>query len=83
MNMPVDVNATFNTIGKIKPNYIRIEDEEHVLRTYKVESIEYVKEEKFAGINTITFVCNVLVDDCLEKIKIYYNIDTHKWMLGK
>lgn len=55
--LPVDVNATFNTIGDIKPIYIRLEDGQHQLHTYKISGIEYSKDDKRAGINTIIFVC--------------------------
>jgi hypothetical protein len=49
--IPVDVNATFNTIGNIKPVYVRIENEHHELHTYKIQTIEFYKEENKAGIN--------------------------------
>lgn len=29
MNVTVDVNATFNPLGEIKPLYVRLEDENH------------------------------------------------------
>ena len=44
MRIPIDVIATFNTLGKIKPNYIRLEDEEHQLRTFRVEQVEYTTD---------------------------------------
>ena len=53
--MPVDVIATFNVEGKIKPNYIRLEDENHTLHTYKIENVVFTKEEKYAGIPVLLF----------------------------
>ena len=58
-HMPVDVIATFNVQGKIKPNYIRLEDENHALQTYKIESIVFSREENYAGISTLVFGCNI------------------------
>lgn len=81
MNIPVDVIATFNVEGKMKPDYIRLEDEEHMLHTYKIDSVEYTKEEAYAGINRICFVCQIIVDDCIRRIKLYYFLETHKWTL--
>lgn len=81
MNFPVDVIATFNTVGKIKPNYIRLEDDEHSLHTYKIEWVEYTKEEKYAGIRMISFLCSINVDGCKKNIKLSYIIDTNKWLL--
>ena len=79
--MPVDVIATFNVQGKIKPNYIRLEDENHALQTYKIESIVFCKEENFAGVSTMVFCCNVLLGECLQMINIKYHIKTHQWVL--
>lgn len=81
MNVPVDVIATFNTFGKIKPNYIRLEDEQHQLQTYKIETIDQIKEERYAGMAMLLFFCSVAVDDLLQVIKLRYCINTHKWML--
>lgn len=79
--MPVDVIATFNVQGKIKPNYIRLEDEEHALHTYKIESIVYSKEEKYAGIPVLVFCCNILRENCMQMINIKYHVKTHQWVL--
>jgi hypothetical protein len=80
-HMPVDVNATFNVQGRIKPIYIRLEDEEHVLQTYKIESIVYSREENFAGIPTMVFCCNIRVGDCMQMINIKYHVKTRQWVL--
>jgi hypothetical protein len=79
--MPVDVIATFNVQGKIKPNYIRLEDERHILQTYKIESIVFSKEEKYAGISVLLYCCNILRGDCKQMITIKYHIGTHQWVL--
>lgn len=80
-HMPIDVIATFNTLGKIKPNYIRIEDEKHTLQTLKVESIESTKEEKYGGMVAEVFTCNVKVENCMKLIRIKYHVQTHQWVM--
>ncbi len=80
-HMPVDVIATFNVQGRIKPNYIRLEDENHVLQTYKIENIVFSKEENFAGIPALVFCCNIQIEDCLRTIQVKYHIKTHQWVL--
>lgn len=80
-HMPVDVIATFNVQGKIKPNYIRLEDENHALQTYKIEDIVYSREEKYAGIPVMLFCCNIVLGDGLRTINIKYHIKTHQWIL--
>lgn len=79
--MPVDVIATFNVQGKIKPNYIRLEDENHALQTYRIENIVFCKEENFAGVPAMVFCCNVQLGECLQMINIKYHIKTHQWVL--
>lgn len=80
-HMPVDVIATFNVQGNIKPNFIRLEDESHALQTYRIESIVYSREEKYAGIPVLLFCCNILRNNCMQMINIKYHIKTHQWVL--
>ena len=81
MNVTIDANATFNPLGEIKPLYVRLEDENHELHTYKIENIEQVKEEKYAGIGSFLYVCQISVGGALRQIKIRYYIASHKWAL--
>ncbi len=80
-HMPVDVIATFNVQGKIKPNFIRLEDESHMLYTYKIESIVFSREENYAGMQAILFCCNIMRGECLQIVNIKYHIKTHQWIL--
>lgn len=80
-SMPVDVIATFNVQGKIKPNYIRLEDEKHTLQTYKIENIVFSREEKYAGVPILLFCCNILRGGVMQMINIKYHIKTHQWVL--
>lgn len=81
LHIPVDVIATFNVQGKIKPNFIRLEDEYHVLQTYKIENIIFSREEKYAGIPVILFCCSIMRDGCMQVIQIKYHVRTHQWVL--
>lgn len=81
LHMPVDVIATFNVQGKIKPNFIRLEDENHVLQSYKIENIIFSREEKYAGISVILFCCNIMRSGCTQMINIKYHVKSHQWVL--
>ena len=81
MNVPVDVLATFNTIGGVKPTYVRLEDREHQLHTHKIEDIIYIKDERYAGITALLFCCNIAIGDCKQMIKLRYQVDSHTWVL--
>lgn len=80
-HMPVDVVATFNVQGKIKPNYIRLEDESYALQTYKIENILYSREEKYAGVPVILFCCNIIRKGQMQTINIRYHVRTHQWVI--
>ena len=81
MNVPVHVIANFNPLGKIKPLYIWIEDEEQKINRYKIEKIENIKEERYSGMDMLLFSCTVLTGDYMKQIFIRYTVETHKWML--
>ena len=81
MTVTIDANATFNPLGEIKPEYIRLEDENHELHVYRIKSIEQVKEEKFAGISSFLYVCLIDVAGTMTQIKIRYYVASHKWAL--
>lgn len=81
MHTAVDINATFNTLGDIKPIYIRLENERHELETYKIQRITNEKCEKYSGINSFLFCCIVQIDNIEKEIKIRYYLDSHKWVL--
>lgn len=81
MNIPVDVIAVFNTLGNIKPAYIRLENEDHSLITYQITTIHFSKEEKHAGISNIVYVCDILAGENQRQINIAYNLQSHKWFL--
>lgn len=79
-NTAVDINATFNTVGDIKPVYIRLENEKHELETFKIQRITNQKNEKYSGINSLLFYCVIHVENIEKEIKIRYYIDSHKWV---
>jgi len=83
MSISIDTNATFNPVGEIKPCYVRLEDENHELHTYKIESVNFAKEERYCGIHAIRFSCNIIVEDVMQTIEIRFHFESHKWSLIK
>jgi hypothetical protein len=81
MNIAIDVIAAFNTIGEIKPLYVRLEDENHKLIDHKL-SVLYSKAERYSGIETIAFKCTYTdYDLTVKEITIKYHIAAHKWVM--
>ena len=83
MTVSIDANATFNPVGDIKPVYVRLEDENHELHTYKIHSIQQIKDEKYSGITSRLFFCSIVVSDGINEsirdIVIRYHFQSHKW----
>lgn len=81
MILNIDVIATFNTLGEIKPLFIRIEDEAHSLHTCKIEQINQIKEERVAGISYFQFYCTYYLGKLEKEIILRYHIPSHKWCM--
>ena len=81
MNTGIDVVAAFNPIGDIRPVYVRIEDENHVLKTCKIENVTNKKTENYSGINAVLFSCSVQYDSQTKEIRLRFYCDSHKWVL--
>lgn len=77
MNIPVDVIAIFDRDGTIKPNYIRLEDEDHTIATHKITSA-IVNETCFAGIHSMDFMCQLENERILN---LSYILDRHIWVM--
>ncbi|MBE5967442.1 MAG: hypothetical protein E7255_10870 [Lachnospiraceae bacterium] len=80
-NKTVDVIVTFNKAGKIKPNYIRLEDDDQLMHTYKIYNPRFDREEKFAGTAALLFSCYIINNGCKQMIKIKYHANTYQWIL--
>ncbi len=79
-NIPIDVDAVFNTQGKIKPRLVQLQDPEtKELITYTLR-VEYSKPENYAGIPTILFGCYIERNGFQELIKIRYHKLTTQWV---
>jgi hypothetical protein len=81
MFIAVDVNATFNTVGDIKPLYIRLEDDNRKLHVYKIIEV-ITKEVEHNGIHNIfMFTCTIQINDTIKNIRIKYHPNSNKWIL--
>ncbi|MDF2869875.1 MAG: hypothetical protein K0R05_1450 [Anaerocolumna sp.] len=81
MNMPVDVIAVFDSVGKVTPTYVRLEDAKHALITYKIEDISLSKEERYAGLYHLVFDCYIRSGDSKQPLTLSFNVQNHRWLL--
>lgn len=83
INLPIDVIATFNSIGIIKPLHFRMEDENHILKTLTISEVLSQKEEKYAANPMISYICKINLCEEMKFCEIKYNIITHRWKLSQ
>ncbi len=77
MNIPVDIIAYFHKDGTIKPNYIRLEDEDHTVVTHKITNT-LLNETCFAGIHSMDFQCQLENERTLN---LSFLLDRHIWVM--
>ena len=84
MAFSIDVIASFNPGGEVKPLYFRVENPDGLQMTFAVDHVLNRKEEVVWGVLCYHYVCEVTSpDDPLPKtIDLYYHIDSHRWMTG-
>ena len=75
MNVPIATFADFKATGEIVPRYVRLDGVD-----YKIQEIEYSKEEIYAGISTVRFCCYVERVGKLERIMIRFHRNTTQWV---
>ena len=83
IRQPVDMIAWFNASGVIMPLKFRLESEDHILQTIKINKILYHKEDKIAGNITITYACLVNINNAQKTCELKYNLNSCKWILFK
>lgn len=57
LNIPIQLVGACSTLGDMTPLWFRYENEEHAVVTVKVEEVVSSKEERYCGMDYISFVC--------------------------
>ena len=79
LNIPIQMFGACSTLGDMTPLWFRYENKEHGIITVKSESIVSSREEKFCGMEHISFVCWAVAEGQRRLIELRYRISTHKW----
>lgn len=80
-NIPVNVIATFNTLGEIKPLWIKLETDDHIIRTVRITKLFMSDKSNYAGFKVNSFTCTIEVENIEKQISLKYMEDTQKWYL--
>ena len=79
LNIPIQMFGACSTLGDMTPLWFRSENKEHGIITVTIESIVSSREEKFCGMEHISFVCWAVAEGQRRLIELRYRISTHKW----
>lgn len=74
----VHVNATFNTSGEVKPEYVWLEAEHEIVR-YKIFKYYFLDKQKLAGFHCLNFKCCIVDCNKLKEIFLRYTPDIAAW----
>ena len=81
LNIPIQLVGACSTLGDMTPLLFRYENEEHAVVTVKVEEVVSSKEERYCGMDYISFVCWAAAEGQRRLIELRYRVSTHKWSL--
>jgi len=79
----VEVLASFDQSGNVRPLRFRIEDDMGEKRTIKVDRIIQLEVEKLAGNIMIKYRCQSIMNNQERVFELKYERDTYKWYLFK
>lgn len=83
INKSIDMISYFLKDGSIKPVRFKLIDEDGENQVFKIQRVNYVDEEKIAGVLIKKFICQVQINNIIKIFEIRYNSDQLKWVLFK
>ena len=81
MNKPIEVIATHDEEGHVRPYRFRLETDESSKLTFQVSRIIDKREEKRMGTTYLIFICRV--DHASKDFELKFDKMNCKWYMGK
>lgn len=75
------VIAVFNPTGEIKPLYFEYQDINGELNQIKISNILDYKEEHYAGLPTLVYICESFICGRNIQCTLRYHVTGHYWEL--
>lgn len=77
----IEMIASFDVNGKIKPERFRLETDYDGLMVIKVDTILSVQEENNNGRKKLVYECQSLIDNITKQYIIKFDLSTSTWIL--
>lgn len=81
VNIPIQIYCVVDTTGRISPCKFKLETEDHMIETVKVQEIISRDEKKYVGIREMQFICKVLIGNTTKSLELRLNVDSQKWRI--
>ena len=81
VNIPVQMYCVVDTTGRISPFKFKLETEDHVIETVRIQEIVSRDEKRYVGIREMQFICKVSIGDMTKSLELRLNIDSQKWRI--
>ena len=80
---PVKMIAAFDESGVTTPLKFKIEEQDSVCQTIKVDKIISTETIKPAGMDSIVFLCQSEMHSVMKRYELIYRVKSHQWELYK
>jgi hypothetical protein len=80
---PIEVIAWFDKNGTVHPTKFRVIEADETIEVIRIDKIIKQYKERLAGIETIVFTCQSLINGIEKFYEIKYKIVTCIWVLYK
>ena len=79
----IEMISVFKKDGKIEPIKFKISDNDGEEQLIRVSKITSVTETKMAGITSVIFLCESVINEINKQYELKYRIGEHRWELYK
>ena len=83
VSKPVRMIAVFWPDAKPIPYKFKLKDKNEEMVTIKVDQVLYSHRSKIAGIETIIYACQSLIDGIVKRYELKYTVASCQWVLYK
>lgn len=77
----IEVIASCDTCGRLRPLRIRFEGEDHQLYRMHIDQIISVREVAYVGVEALIYLCRGQQEERRRIMELRYNIRSHDWSL--
>ena len=79
--LPIQMISCCSVDGELQPLRFRFEDRSHAVHIASVTGIIDMKRSNYVGVESINYLCKVLLEEREKLYELRYCIRSHRWEL--